>query len=89
VALTEGEQGGSYTLRAGGSGRWAPLSPPGPLVDSYGCGDAFVAGLTYGLASRMELAAALALGARCGAVCATGHGPYERQLDAAALAAAS
>jgi hypothetical protein len=28
----------------------------------------------------MGLDEALALAARCGAVCLTGHGPYERQL---------
>jgi hypothetical protein len=29
----------------------------------------------------MSLDDALALGARCGATCLTGHGPYERQLS--------
>jgi sugar/nucleoside kinase (ribokinase family) len=36
--------------------------------------------VTYGLAAGMALSDALALGARCGAVCLTGRGPYERQL---------
>ena len=53
---------------------------PGAPVDSYGCGDSFAAGLTYGLGAGMALPDALALAARCGAVCLTGRGPYERQL---------
>jgi ribokinase len=88
VAFTEGARGGSYRLRSGESGRWEPAPPPGELKDSYGCGDSFAAGLTYGLATGLGIADALALAARCGAVCATGRGPYERQLDARALAAA-
>jgi ribokinase len=80
VVMTEGARGGTYRTRSGTSGRWAPVPPPGPPVDSYGCGDSFAAGVTYGLAAGMALSDALALGARCGAVCLTGRGPYERQL---------
>jgi ribokinase len=80
LVLTEGERGGSYRTRAGQSGRWAAVPPPGEPVDSYGCGDSFAAGLTYGLGAGMGVPDALALAARCGAVCLTGHGPYERQL---------
>jgi ribokinase len=80
VVFTEGERGGSYTERDGSSGRWAAVRPPGDAVDSYGCGDSFAAGLTYGLGAGLEIAGALELAARCGATCLTGHGPYERQL---------
>jgi ribokinase len=80
VAATEGACGGVYRERSGGSGRWAPSPPPGPPVDSYGCGDSFAAGLTYGLGAGLPTADALELAARCGAVCLTGSGPYERQL---------
>ncbi len=80
VVWTEGERGGRYRRRDGESGRWAAVPPPGEAVDSYGCGDSFAAGFTYGLAAGMALGDALALGARCGAVCLTGRGPYERQL---------
>jgi ribokinase len=85
VAWTEGAQGGRYRQRAGASGRWAAVAPPRQPVDSYGCGDSFAAGLTYGLGAGMEVADALALAARCGAVCLTGRGPYERQLSAREL----
>jgi ribokinase len=76
VVVTEGDRGGRYTTADGTSGRWAAVAPPGPVVDAYGCGDAFAAGLTYGLAAGESLEAALALGAACGAHCLTGRGPY-------------
>jgi ribokinase len=82
VVWTEGERGGRYQQRSGSSGRWAAASPPGEPVDSYGCGDSFAAGLTFALGAGLDLADALALAARCGAVCLTGRGPYERQLSA-------
>jgi ribokinase len=82
IVYTEGERGGSYQLRSGERGRWGPAEVPGSAVDSYGCGDSFAAGLTYGLGAGMELDDALVLAARCGATCLTGHGPYERQLGA-------
>lgn len=80
LVFTEGAHGGSYRMRSGESGRFPAVPPPGEPVDSYGCGDSFAAGLTYGLGAGMDLADALELAARCGAVCLTGHGPYERQL---------
>ncbi len=80
VVYTEGARGGTYRERSGRSGSWAAASPPAAPVDSYGCGDSFAAGLTYGLGAGLEVPAALALAARCGAVCLTGRGPYQRQL---------
>jgi ribokinase len=58
---------------------------PGPVADAYGCGDSFAGGLTYGLGTGLDIDAALALGARCGATCMTGRGPFGRQLGAADL----
>jgi ribokinase len=46
-------------------------------------GDSFAAGLTYGLGAGMAASEGLALAARCGAVCLTGRGPYERQVTKA------
>ena len=80
VVLTQGGHGGEYRERAGASGTWAAATPPAAPVDSYGCGDSFAAGLTYGLGVGLAVADALALAARCGAACLTGRGPYERQL---------
>ncbi len=85
IVSTEGAQGGSYRSRTGERGRWAAVAPTSELVDAYGCGDSFAAGLTFGLGRGMEIEAALALAARCGTVCLTGRGPYERQLCAADL----
>jgi ribokinase len=80
VVWTEGARGGRYRCRDGETGTFPAAAVPGTRVDSYGCGDSFAAGFTYGLGAGMALADALALGARCGAVCLTGRGPYERQL---------
>jgi len=80
VFRTAGADGGEYEAAGGGRGRWDAVEPAGPVRDFYGCGDSFAAGLTYGLGAGMPVAEAVALGARCGAACATGRGPYEGQL---------
>jgi ribokinase len=80
VVATAGALGG--WVRPGGPYRAAP--PPGPIVDSYGCGDCFAAGLTYALAEGRAMDEAVALGARCGAAVLTGRGAYAGQLTAAA-----
>ncbi|MGI8920489.1 MAG: PfkB family carbohydrate kinase [Solirubrobacteraceae bacterium] len=87
TVFTEGARGGHFASAAGRTTTYEAAHPPGPPVDSYGCGDAFAAGLTFGLASGLEDAAAIALATRCGAVCLTGRGPYGRMLSAAELGA--
>jgi ribokinase len=89
VVFTDGGHGGSYRGHDGESGTWPAAALPGEPRDSYGCGDSFAAGLTYGLGMGLAVPDALALAARCGAVCLTGRGPYERQLSAADLTQAS
>ncbi len=81
VVCTEGEHGGSYHTSSGERGRFEAATPPGDPVDAYGCGDSFAAGFTYGLGAGLQLPQALALGARCGAMCLTGRGPYGRQMS--------
>jgi ribokinase len=81
VVRTEGARGGSWTSDDGRRGRWEAVAPPGPVRDAYGCGDTFAAGLTYGLAAGMAPGAALDLGARCGAHCLAGRGPYAALLE--------
>jgi ribokinase len=83
VVLTEGERGGRFRMRSGEEGRWAATPPPGPVLDSYGCGDSFAAALTYGLGRGLPLPGALRLAALCGAACLTAHGPYGGQLGVA------
>lgn len=77
VVRTAGACGG--TVEPGG--RFSPGEVPGPVVDTYGAGDAFAAGLTYGLASELPIDAALALGAQCGAAVLAGRGPYGSQIS--------
>lgn len=89
VVYTEGAQGGINREREGETGSWTAAVPPGEAVDSYGCGDSFAAGLTYALGAGLSAPDALAVAARCGAVCLTGRGPYERQLTSAELEASS
>jgi ribokinase len=80
VVRTAGAAGGSYETANGRRGVWQATPLPGPPKDSYGCGDSFAAGLTYGLGAGMSPEDALHLAARCGAACLTGRGPYEGQL---------
>jgi ribokinase len=81
VVVTEGARGGSWTSRDGRSGRWAPAPVPGPIVDEFGAGDAFVAGLTLALGSGLDVPAALAYAAQAGALVLTGRGPYGADLS--------
>ena len=76
VVTTAGSLGG--WMNPGGPYLAAPL--PAAVEDAYGCGDCFAAGLTFGLGDGRSTEDALALGARCGAACMTGRGPYEGQL---------
>ena len=80
TVLTDGERGGRWQAADGREGDWQAAALRGPAVDSYGCGDAFAAGLTYGLGAGWSIDEAVALGARCGAACLGGRGPYEGQL---------
>lgn len=77
---TEGARGGRWTAADGRHGRWAAAPLRGRVADAYGCGDSFAAGLAFGLARGPRIDEALELGARCGAACLTGAGPYEGQL---------
>ena len=76
IVSTAGPLGG--WTQPGGPFRAAPL--PGRVSDTYGAGDSFAAGLTYGLAKGLEREEALELASRCGAAVLTGRGPYEGQL---------
>jgi ribokinase len=63
-------------------GPFAAAAPPAPIVDTYGAGDCFAAGLTFALARGDDRRDALAFAARCGATVIAGRGPYGRQLTA-------
>lgn len=81
VVLTRGAEGGEWHGEEDRTGRWTAQALPGEPVDAYGCGDAFAAGLTYGLGASGDLDEALALAARCGAHALCGRGPYAGQLE--------
>jgi ribokinase len=79
VARTAGAAGGWVEAPDGTRTEWTAAPLPGPPVDAYGAGDSFAAGLTFGLAAGRSPEEALAIGARCGAACVTGRGPYGGQ----------
>jgi ribokinase len=82
VVRTDTVRGGDFEASDGRSGRYEPVPPPGPVVDTYGAGDCFAAGLTYALGAGLSVDEALELAARCGAWSVAGRGPYESQLGA-------
>jgi ribokinase len=65
MVASEGSAGGRWWGES--TGRWTAVAPPGPVRDSYGCGDAFAAGFTYGLALGHTVPDAARVGAECGA----------------------
>jgi ribokinase len=85
VFRTAGAAGGEWEAADGSSGGWQATPLHLPIADSYGCGDSFAAGLTFGLGEGRSVQGAVELGARCGAACITGRGPYAGQLTRADL----
>jgi ribokinase len=85
VVLTEGAAGGRFVTADGREGRYEPAPIPGPIVDTYGSGDSFQAGLAWALGEGMDAEKAVEVAARCGAAALTGHGPADGQLTAADL----
>mgnify|MGYP001231368563 CR=1 FL=1 len=51
------------------------------VVDSYGCGDSFAAGVTLGLAAGFDIKTCISLGSLCGAQNTQYLGPYEDSLS--------
>lgn len=83
VVRTEGGAGGSYETAAGEMSRFEAPPLPDAVVDRYGAGDSFAAGLTFALARGDPAEHAVGFASRCGAAVLTGRGPYEGQLTAA------
>lgn len=77
VVTTSGSLGG--WSQPGGPFSAAPI--PGEVVDAYGAGDCFAAGLTFALSSRLEVADAVGFAARCGAAALTGRGIAPRPVE--------
>jgi ribokinase len=70
VVTTSGALGG--WMQPGGP--YTAAVVPGPREDTYGCGDSFMAGLTFALGAEIEPHEAVAFAARCGAAALTGRG---------------
>lgn len=83
VVRTNSRRGGTFEAADGRTGSFEPATPPGPVVDTYGAGDCFAAGLTFALGEGLEAEDAIALAARCGAWNVAGRGPYSNQLTGA------
>ena len=72
IVETRGADGGAWWGESDGS--WEAARVERNSRDSYGCGDSFAAGFTFGLASGSTITEAAATGARCGARCLTRAG---------------
>lgn len=81
VVITDGERGGTVRTRDGAHAGYVAALPAGPVVDCYGVGDSFAAGLTFALGAGNDASSAVGVAARCGAACITQRGPYGGQLD--------
>jgi ribokinase len=75
VVSTMGRAGGTF-VAGDGEGTFASAEVSGPLVDAYGAGDSFAAGLTFALGRGDDRAAALELAAQCGAIALTRRGAH-------------
>jgi ribokinase len=73
---TVGPLGGTYTMGGGAPSHYQAVQVPGPVQDTYGAGDCFAAGLTYGLAEGLSVEDAIALAARTGASALTRRGAH-------------
>lgn len=85
VVSTAGKEGGEWAGEDRTSGQWKAARLPGPPRDSYGAGDSFAAGLTFGLGAGLPIERALEVASRCGAYKLAGRAAYEGQLTAADL----
>lgn len=85
VVRTDGSRGGSLESADGKVTRWDSHPPTGPRGDTYGAGDSFAGGITYGLGRGLSIEKAIAVGAFCGALAVRGRGPYEAQASAEEL----
>jgi ribokinase len=71
---TEGADGGHYLADDGRQGRWEAVAPPGPVIDTYGAGDVFMAALTLELGRGAGRDEGLAGAARAAATQLTRRG---------------
>ena len=75
IVSTLGREGGSFVAGAE-EGRFAAPASPATIVDAYGAGDSFAAGLTFALGRGDEPPGALAFAGQCGATALTRRGAH-------------
>jgi ribokinase len=85
VVSTAGKEGGEWVAEDKTTGRWKAAQLPGPPRDSYGAGDSFAAGFTYGLGADLPIEKALDVASRCGAHKLAGRAAFDGQLTDADL----
>jgi ribokinase len=76
VVATAGSEGGQWGTADCRAGAYRPAPLDGPIVDSYGAGDSFAAGLTFALARGDDVEAAIAFAAECSAAALTRRGAH-------------
>lgn len=85
VVRTDGSRGGTLETADGTLTQWDSHAPFSRKGDSYGAGDSFAGGVTYGLGCGLAVEDAIAVGAFCGASAVRGRGPYGAQASAEEL----
>jgi ribokinase len=73
---TVGHMGGSYSVAGAAASHYQAAPVPGPVQDTYGAGDSFAAGLSYGLGEGLPVDEAIALAARTGAAALARRGAH-------------
>ena len=76
VVATDGRNGGTWQTAGGEEGSYKPALLGGPIVDAYGAGDSFAAGLTYALGRGDDVAQALDVAATCAAAALRRRGAH-------------
>jgi ribokinase len=76
VVATSGAEGGLWGAADCRAGAYGAVPPPGPVVDTYGAGDSFAAGLTYALARGDEVEPAIAFAAERAAAALSRRGAH-------------
>jgi ribokinase len=73
---TVGQLGGTYAVERGAPRHYQAAAVGAPVQDTYGAGDSFAAGLTYGLGEGLSFEDAVELGARTGAAALSRRGAH-------------
>ena len=72
IIKTEGDKGG-FSIPGG---KFNAIHSTKKIIDSYGCGDTFAAGILYGLTSKWNIEKTIKLGTVLGRNCIDYFGPY-------------